>query len=65
MLALHPNLFVPEEIICYMGELGTDLYILKSGEVMVYVNRLDGRGIKEVARLRKGTPGLDRTPAAP
>ena len=25
MLALKPNLFVPEEIICYVGELGTEM----------------------------------------
>ena len=54
MLALTPNLFVPDEMICYMGETGTDVYILKSGEVMVFVPRLDGQGVKEIARLRKG-----------
>ena len=37
-----------------MGELGTELYILKSGEVLVFVHRADGKGIKEIARLRKG-----------
>ena len=54
MLALKPNLFVPDEMICYMGELGTDVYILKSGEVQVFVHRPDGKGVKEIARLRKG-----------
>ena len=53
MLALTPNLFVPNEMICFMGEIGTDLYILKSGAVSVFVNTLTGR-VKEIAQLRKG-----------
>jgi len=53
MLALQPHLFVPDEVICHMGEVGTEMYILKSGEVLVFVLGPQNE-MMEIATLRKG-----------
>ena len=63
VLALRPHLYVPGEMIIYSGDVGSEMYIIKSGEVQVYLE-VDSSGavsstalvtqVKELARLTKG-----------
>lgn len=53
VMSLEPHLFVPDELIIHAGDVGHEMYIIKSGEVMVYLELL-GCPPKELARLSKG-----------
>jgi cyclic nucleotide gated channel beta 1 len=60
VLCLEPHLFVPDEIICYQGEVGREMFIIKSGVVQVYLEVASGehgdtKDFKELAVLRKGS----------
>ena len=52
VLALEPHLYTPDEIIIHVGDKGRDMFIIKSGEVQVYI---EIQGVKkELALLSKG-----------
>ena len=49
---LKPNLFVPDEVIITMGNLGEELFVIKNGEVLVYLSY--NQAVQPLATLTTG-----------
>ena len=53
VLELEPHLFIPSELIIHQGHMGKELFIIKSGEVRIFLNRGETNEL-ELARLIAG-----------